>query len=1713
MSGRRSGPSGAAAWLLVMRKLFAQFSTRVIGLAVALVAAHGPVFAEQITNTAQITWTSGTSTVGRNSNRVDIQVVRETPGPETPVLSTHQLVGSAGGGSPISIPTTMCQSSSGARSITLDGAFAGTNLSPAQTRPSNVIRAGEPLVVAVDSRADNRNPTLVETLNVTLETPSGDSEYITLTETGANTARFVGIIRTVGTPPSPVRGDCVLSVRPGDTLNLSGLRSSDNSLIDTTPVEILIDPFGIVFDSGDGAPIAGSRVTLINVATGQPADVFGDDGVSRFPSSVITGSTVTDASGAIYAFPPGDYRFPFARAGQYRLLVEPPAPYSGPSTASPADLAGLRRPDGPAYTIVDGSFGRVFTLNDPAPVRIDIPVDRPGGALILTKAASQSIVQTGDALQYRITVANSDAVRSTGAITVTDVLPIEMRLRQNSVRYNGDRTAFSITPDGRTLTIPVAPLRPNGSGIITYLLEVRPDARAGTSLNRATARDGRGLSSNTADASVKIVNDGISERITIIGRITEGGCTLDPNKAKGIANVRVTLENGTYTVTDEAGRYHFEGVLPGLHVVQMDPASLPADQVPVDCSRNARTAGSAISRFVEGRGGSLLRADFRAIAGQNAARSNAKPFIRPAIASDSDAAGSNQDWFADQTPEVKWLYPSVSHNPRSKSVRVAIKHLAGQTVKLFANGKAVAGVAYEGARKNGDGTLAVSIWRGLDLPAQDTVFKAEVSDETGKIVQTLERPVHFASAPIRAEFVKSRSLLVADGVTRPVIAVRMLDRAGRPVHHGVVGDFAVPTPYYPAVEADAQDARQLSGLERARPVWRVDGDEGIAYIELEPTTASGGLTITLPLRDGDVTREQQVDLWLTPGDRAWTVVGFAAGTVGYNTLESNAEEIADTRKDVLTDGRIALYAKGRVKGQWLMTLAYDSDKRERETRFAGIIDPASYYTIYADRSEQRPDAASVRKLYLRLERPQFFALFGDYETGLSDTTLANYVRSFNGVKSQFQNETVSATAFAADTPFRHRREEIQGTGLTGPYQLSVRDVLPNSERIVIETRDRLRSERIVENRALIRHIDYDIDYAAGTLRFREPILSRSSGFDPQFIIADYEVDGVAQRVVNAGGRVTVQNKAKTLKVGGSFIHDETEQANTNLGALDATYRPNANTEIRGEFAVSDGKAKAGNTTDTAGTSTAWLIEAEHHSEKLDLLGYVREQQSGYGVGQTNSSENGTLKFGVDGRLRFTPNLSLTASAYQEDYLNSAAKRQAGKLLAEYRAKDLDLRAGFTLAHDQLADGREASSQIAQLGATKRLFDNKLELDAQTEFALNSSESVDFPSRHRVGARYKFTDDLSVIGSYELASGENVDARTARIGFDLAPWRGARLVASANQQDIDEYGPRSFAAYGLAQSLPVSEKITVDFTLDGNKTIGGISPSRVLNRDQPVASGGFIGTDRTLTEDFTAVTTGATYRGERWSIASRAEYRDGTTTNRHGLTLAALRQIGEGKAFGGQLSWFKANQNGGPKTENAALALSWANRPDTSRFAFLEKLELRMDKVTGGVAGQSGPIGGAPLLLTGNAVSKRIINSLSVNWSPRDRNEDGEYLTRSEVSLFWGSRYVFDRIEQDELKGWSNLFGADIRFDLGKHADIGVSGTVRVNPGARSKAFSGGPVLGIAPAKNTYVSVGYNVIGFRDKDFRESRYTQSGPFVTLRLKFDQESLGFLGLAKK
>jgi hypothetical protein len=75
-------------------------------------------------------------------------------------------------------------------------------------------------------------------------------------------------------------------------------------------------------------------------------------------------------------------------------------------------------------------------------------------------------------------------------------------------------------------------------------------------------------------------------------------------------------------------------------------------------------------------------------------------------------------------------------------------------------------------------------------------------------------------------------------------------------------------------------------------------------------------------------------------------------------------------------------------------------------------------------------------------------------------------------------------------------------------------------------------------------------------------------------------------------------------------------------------------------------------------------------------------------------------------------------------------------------------------------------------------------------------------------------------------------------------------------------------------------------------------------------------------------------------------------------------------------------------------------------------------------------------------------------------------------------------------------------------DIGLRGSTLHSWGADTLDYSAGASVGFNAMKNTWVSVGYNLLGFWDQDFSRSGYTAHGAFVRFRIKFDQASAGDL-----
>ena len=207
---------------------------------------------------------------------------------------------------------------------------------------------GEVMFVRVLDAGQNGNPNSVETVVITVESSSGDAITLRLYESGPDTGEFWAYVPSEkqATP----RNDTPLTTGTRSSLTATYVDAFDASEISVDTA--LVDPFGRVFNAVTGELLDDVPVTLINSDTGQPAEVFGADGVSRYPSSITTGSRVVDAGGLVYQLETGEFRFPLVAPGTYEIRVDEPA---GLLTSSILDAAAFEGFDGAPWAIIPAS--------------------------------------------------------------------------------------------------------------------------------------------------------------------------------------------------------------------------------------------------------------------------------------------------------------------------------------------------------------------------------------------------------------------------------------------------------------------------------------------------------------------------------------------------------------------------------------------------------------------------------------------------------------------------------------------------------------------------------------------------------------------------------------------------------------------------------------------------------------------------------------------------------------------------------------------------------------------------------------------------------------------------------------------------------------------------------------------------------------------------------------------------------------------------------------------------------------------------------------------------------------------------------------------------------------------------------------------------------------------------------------------------------------
>lgn len=985
--------------------------------------------------------------------------------------------------------------------------------------------------------------------------------------------------------------------------------------------------------------------------------------------------------------------------------------------------------------------------------------------------------------------------------------------------------------------------------------------------------------------------------------------------------------------------------------------------------------------------------------------------------------------------------------------------------------------------------------------------------------------------------------LPADGVTPTDVEVDLLTRDNQPVRMDV--DVTIEVDAGARVLLPGRQTTE-SGADRG-DVNRIE--PGVQY-----TVKEGQLRFKLiaPFKPELVNLRvsvrgvtQRVQVRYVPELREMLVVGLVEGRL--RTDKFNPNEIVPTRENDGFDkelrgfnkefnggrsnlgARAAVYLKGKVSGQYLLTLAYDSDKDTRRRLFQDI-DPNAFYPVYGDSSYRGVDAQSSGKLYVRLDKGKSFLLHGDYATADSNPArqLSQYSRSLPGVRGHYEEGRVVANAFIAQQSLTQVVDEFPARGVSGPYSVSRSNGVIGSEKIEILVRDRNQPTIILKTTLLTRSLDYEFEPFNGQILFRAPVPSVDDQLNPVSIRVTYEVDQGGKKFLIAGTDVQLKISDK-LSVGAAIAKDNNPDAPFTVAGANLHLKLSKSTEVIAEIARAE--SFVGSTSGTFNTNTsnnfngvtgpvsgnAERVEIRHSSDAVRGRAYAVRTDDNFN-NPSAGVPGGRTEYGASGAWQITPKVTVNGEVLHSEDRIAATTNQAASLGADLKLTDrLTIGAGarhvrqssVTLVpaigtncigigsnYTGSTPGYNVGYGIDQVGnqqidpATGRpVVCNTINVPTGPATELDSSSLY-------ARAAYKLTDTVAVNGEIQRETGGST-ATLYRIGADWQVAPKTRLYGRY------EHSHEFSGAYGLGLgstgsnfALGIDTQYMQDGTLyseyrlrDG--TAGREMQSAIgLRNGWRVAEGLRVVTNvervNTSAGQATTVGVGAEYTAsELWKGSGRLERREDNANVNYLLTLGIARKLDRNWTLVGReyLSVVQPKNGSASATptgthRQSQFQLGFAYRPvDNNQFDALGLYERKIDTDPGAQVN-----------------NHTDVISFRANYHPS--------------RVWWVSaRYAFKRVNelllgtiQDGYR--AQLFGTRVTYDITNRWSVGALMTVLAGQGG-GRQYAYGLEAGYIVLDNVYVTVGYNWRGFRDKELQGSDYTNRGWVLGVRYKFDED----------
>ncbi|WP_220481087.1 hypothetical protein [Marilutibacter penaei] len=589
-------------------------------------------------------------------------------------------------------------------------------------------------------------------------------------------------------------------------------------------------------------------------------------------------------------------------------------------------------------------------------------------------------------------------------------------------------------------------------------------------------------------------------------------------------------------------------------------------------------------------------------------------------------------------------------------------------------------------------------------------------------------------------------------------------------------------------------------------------------------------------------------------------VALADMTLSDGKVTGSIEPLGDEAEqydgDLLLEGRLAFYLKGKIKGKYLVTAQADTQEREVSELFSGFwdadpqdifrrLDPDAYYPVYGDDSTTYRDIDTQGRLYVRVDWDKNQALWGNFNTGVTGTEYAQYSRSLYGGAVDWRSRRSTALGeagtelrgFASEAQTVPGHTEFLGTG-GSLYYLKHTDVLPGSDKVVLEIRDTTTGR--VEGRVpLLRGADYEMDEFQGRLiltrplaqvtRENVPTLTRDTPLDgyAQVLLVDYEYlpRGFDADEVTAGFRGK-HWFGDHVGLGATYVDENRAGEDYKVMGADLTLQAGRGTFLKIEQTRTEASSAPIWYSDNGGLSfdrlnsglgaregTASAVEARANFKELGWTeldwsagAWWRSVDAGFSITRFDTGAD-IEERGAEVLGQFSPNFNIY-SRYSVAERDAESLTQA-QVTAEWRITDYSTVSGEIRSVDE---DRVSGDAVGTLGALeyKHRFGNTLDLFATAQVTLDDDggKYADNDAL-TVGGKYLF-GELSSVGA-EYSTGDRGDAAQVnaeyRLNSDYTLY-GA-YTYSTDQSPYDPlFNNRLSTGWTLGQRWRISNQTTV-----------------------------------------------------------------------------------------------------------------------------------------------------------------------------------------------------------------------------------------------------------------------------------------------------------------